>query len=385
MLLLAAAGCDGGQEVVPRISATLDRADPRFGAVEVSDAPPDASLSVWVLRGDSAAGAPLLGTVSTEGERLRFTPRFRPQGPALYEVRLSQLGSTPIIARFDLGAEPVPPATTEITGVFPAGDRIPENLLKWYVEFSAPMSVGEAYRRVRLLDFLGKEVPKAFLMVDEELWSNDRQRLTLLFDPGRVKRGIRSNLEMGAPLVAGRHYTLVIDRDWRDGRGAQLVAGYRREFTAVPADRSPPDPTRWRITVPLERTRAPLAVEFGEPVDHILANELIGVIDPGGHRLLGTVRLVKHDTRWLFEPAVAWAEGDHAILIAPAIEDLAGNNLRGAFDRDRESGDTMRRELSSPVRIPFTPESTASAVTLERAQRAKGALLRLQGDTGEIE
>ena len=153
---------------------------------------------------------------------------FVRKDPQCTKFAFLHLARPPVVARFDLDAEPVPTATTEIAGVYPLGERIPENLLKWYVEFSASMSVGEAYRHVRLLDHAGKEVPKAFLMVDEELWSDDRRRLTLLFDPGRVKRGIRSNLEMAAPLVAGRRYTLTIDSGWRDGRGAPLVAGYRR-------------------------------------------------------------------------------------------------------------------------------------------------------------
>ncbi len=365
-LLLTAAGCRGGREAVPRISVVLDRGSQRFGTVEVLGAPQEASLSVRVLRGDSAGGTPLLGEVASDGDRLRFTPRFRPQGPAVYEVRLSPPGSSPVVARFDLDAEPVPTATTEIAGVYPLGERIPENLLKWYVEFSASMSVGEAYRHVRLLDHAGKEVPKAFLMVDEELWSDDRRRLTLLFDPGRVKRGIRSNLEMGAPLVAGRRYTLTIDSGWRDGRGAPLVAGYRREFVAAPADRSPPDPNRWRFTVPSEATRAQLAVDFGEPLDHILAGELVAVLDPSGHRLRGTARLDAQDSRWLFEPAAEWTSGSHTLLIAPAIEDLAGNNLRGAFDRDRASGDSLRRLLIEPIRLTFTPRRIAARLAAGR-------------------
>jgi hypothetical protein len=353
-LLIAA--CSGGREAAPRISAVLDPTDPRFGAVDVSGAATNASLSVRVLRGDAADGPPLLGFVLSENGRLRFTPRFPPRGPAVYEVRLVRPGFPLVVARFDLGAEPTPAAITEIVGVYPAGDRIPENVLKWYVEFSAPMSVGEAYRRVRLLDDRGNEVPKAFLIVDEELWSPDRRRITLLFDPGRVKRGIRSNLEMGAPLVAGRRYALVIDRDWRDGRGGPLVGGYRRDFTAAPADRAAPDPSRWRVTVPPEGTRAALAVDFGEPLDHALAGELIGVVDPSGHPLRGSARLQVGDTRWLFEPAAEWASGSHQLLIAPAIEDLAGNNLRGAFDRDVASGDTLRKSLAGPIRLPFSPK-----------------------------
>jgi hypothetical protein len=43
------------------------------------------------------------------------------------------------------------------------------------------------------------------------------------------------------------------------------------------------------------------------------------------------------------------------------MEDLAGNNLRGAFDRDRESGDTLRTAFAAPIRLPFTPDAVYQA------------------------
>ena len=353
MLLPAAVACGGGREHTPSISVVLDIRDPRFGTVEVADAGEGASLSVRLLRGDSAGGPPLFGSVVGEGSRRRFTPRFSPQGPAVYEVRLSRPGARPLVRRYALPASPTPTPKTRIIGVYPSGNRIPENLLKWYLEFSAPMSVGEAYRRVRLLDAREREVPKAFLVVDEELWDGERRRLTLLFDPGRVKRGIRSNLEMGAPLVAGQRYTLEIDRDWVDGRGAPLVAGYQREFTAIPADRKAPDPARWRIVPPPGGTRGALAVSFTEPLDHVLASELIEVVDPSGRRVPGSGRLRGDDAAWQFEPAEAWAGGSYRLLIGPELEDLAGNNPRGVFDRDQQAGDTLKESLSGPIRLPF--------------------------------
>jgi hypothetical protein len=50
------------------------------------------------------------------------------------------------------------------------------------------MSRGEAYRRVHLLDATGRPINLAFLEIEQELWDPEGRRLTLLFDPGRVKR-----------------------------------------------------------------------------------------------------------------------------------------------------------------------------------------------------
>lgn len=45
-------------------------------------------------------------------------------------------------------------------------------------------------------------------------------RLTLIIDPGRIKRGARPLEELGPALKAGKKYTLAIGREWRDGRGS---------------------------------------------------------------------------------------------------------------------------------------------------------------------
>ena len=46
------------------------------------------------------------------------------------------------------------------------------------------------------------------LEVGEELWDADQCRLTLFFDPGRIKRGLRPHLEAGPPLTEGEAYRL---------------------------------------------------------------------------------------------------------------------------------------------------------------------------------
>src|SRR5205085_1618452 len=169
------------------------------------------------------------------------------------------------------------------------------NLLRWYVELSAPMEPGAALEHVHLLDASGNEVRGAFLAGGEELWDPARRRLTLLLDPGRVKRGIRTNEESGAPLIAGRRYRLVIDADWRDGRGAALVSGFTREFVAVVDDRVSPDVTKWRVTAPRGGSRTPLLVAFGESLDHALASRRIEVAR-GEERIAGVAELVAGDS-----------------------------------------------------------------------------------------
>jgi hypothetical protein len=81
---------------------------------------------------------------------------------------------------------------------------VPENLLRMYVEFSAPMGSRQAGAFVRLLDRTSGSdtvVDEAFLPVEADFWSSDHKRYTLFLDPGRVKRGILPNRERGRPFA----------------------------------------------------------------------------------------------------------------------------------------------------------------------------------------
>jgi hypothetical protein len=227
--------------------------------------------------------------------------------------------------------------------VHPTADRLPSNLLRWYVEFSAPMEPGTAHEHVRLIDEAGRPVEHAFLRVDEELWDRERRRLTLLFDPGRVKRGVKTNLEMGRPLIAGHRYRLVIDAAWRDATGAGLASGFDKEFDVSRFDGASPDPARWRVSAPRAGTSDPLQVGLGEPLDHALALRMVRV-ETRGRVVEGRVGLAPGDSVWTFIPAQTWDAGEYVLRVDSALEDLAGNSVARVFDADRARGTESAEE-----------------------------------------
>ena len=67
-----------------------------------------------------------------------------------------------------------------------------------------------------------------FLPLDAEFWNDDHTRYTVFFDPGRQKRGIPPNQQMGRSLEIGKRYTLVVSRDWPDGKGLPLKEQFRK-------------------------------------------------------------------------------------------------------------------------------------------------------------
>jgi hypothetical protein len=174
--------------------------------------------------------------------------------------------------------------TAMVSHVYPSAEILPENLLKFYVYFSAPMSRGRIYDHIHLRDDAGKEVDLPFLEIDEELWDPTMTRLTLLIDPGRIKRGLRPLEEVGPALEEGKRYTLMIDQAWRDGTGNPLKETFQKVFKVGPADRDPPNPARWKIQSPKSETRDALTITFPEPMDHALAQRVIQVTSDSGER-----------------------------------------------------------------------------------------------------
>jgi hypothetical protein len=283
---------------------------------------------------------------------LVFEPQFPPEPGVTYTAVLAVEGTPERTARHTTPVRPAGPATV-VAQVYPTADRLPENLLKFYVHFSAPMRRGHIYDHIRLLDAAGNAVELPFLELDEELWDPAMTRLTLFIDPGRIKRGVRPLEEIGPALQAGKRFTLAIDGAWRDAQGRPLKDGFRKEFDVGEPDREPPDPARWNVRPPKAGSREPLVVMFPEPLDHALARRLIRAVAPSGDAVAGEVALEDGERRWVFTPDSPWRRDDYSIVAQPTLEDLAGNNIGKPFEVDLENGNSsdVSRAVSVPVRV----------------------------------
>ncbi len=221
----------------------------------------------------------------------------------------------------------------EVTAIFPSADNLPENLLRFHILFSTPMTRGDAYKFVTLRDEYGVEVEKAFLVVDEEMWNEEMTSLTLLLDPGRIKRGLKSNLEMQAPLIEGKQYTLEISPGWKNVHGRTFASSIQKKFTAVAADRDAIRIERWQMEPP-RSSKDDLIVRSDEPLDFVLAQQTVTVEDDRGNRIDGSITISEGERLLIFTPAHAWNNQQYRVCVDSKLEDLAGNNLKQPFDRD---------------------------------------------------
>jgi hypothetical protein len=305
------------------------------------------------------------GAYTWHDEVLSFKPNFpfvagqRYHGVFVYEKFLKITGShEPLPKNLEI-AFSVPEKKldqTFVEAVLPQAEVLPENMLRMYISFSGPMMPGEAYDHIALLREDGTPVEKAFLVIDQELWNPERKRFTLLFDPGRVKRGIQSNAELGAPLQAGHKYLLVIDSTWRDANGKFLANSYTKSFTAAPSVRTKLSMLQWTLVAPAAGSRDHLEISFDRPIDHALALNCIAITSTNAGQVSGKATLI-NSNMWRFTPDKPWPEDQYFVEIDPRLEDVAGNTFNNAFDIDLSK--ESRVNSSGVVRYSFSTKPSA--------------------------
>lgn len=317
------------------------------------------SVAVYVEepRGSRSSERPAIsGSHMLFDDGIRFTPRYSLTPGLSYRLVFlpAELGPHPghplerAERTFSIPVDHSGPRA-RVRVIYPTANRVPENLLKFYIHFERPMWQGGAYDHIHLLDSAGTEIDNAFLELGEELWDPTGHRFTLYFDPGRVKRELLPRREEGPPLQEGQDFTLLIDRAWPDTHGRQMSEECRKRFTVGAPDDRQPAVSQWRVNSPAAGSLEPLIVDFGESLDHALLMRVIHVERPDGSRVEGEPHTAEHETTWVLTPRTAWTSGDHRLVAAPILEDLAGNSLSAPFEVDL--WDPVAQRLPAPASV----------------------------------
>ena len=257
-------------------------------------------------------------------------------------------------------AAPVHAATTEgvaeVSAIVPTADVLPENLLRLYVHFSQPMRRGQVREAIELIGENGEKIVNPFLNLAIELWDHDERRLTLLFDPGRIKRGVGPNVQVGAPLQRGKNYTLRISQRMKDYRGKTLAGAFTKSFTAKAPIRSALLPEKWLSSLPKATSHEPLILKFPRIMDRPMLFRSIRVLDADGHVVKGSMTVLENETRWEFVPSSPWHSGQYRLAVSTDLEDVAGNNVRAAFEVVEDEMITNVKSAGQ-VFVPFIPKN----------------------------
>ena len=132
-------------------------------------------FSVHVVTAATGNQPPMLGTYEATVDGLRFCPRFPLERGTEYRAVLAwpmlDGNSAPTPAKTSLRvaktlAIPTGPGgrPARVVAIYPSAREIPENLLRCYVQFSAPMSQGNCYVHLHLRDETsGTDVVECYL------------------------------------------------------------------------------------------------------------------------------------------------------------------------------------------------------------------------------
>jgi hypothetical protein len=343
---------NNGERVVDVVGLKKADLDALAGAKLTADEwPKVARLVVDVGTPEEVAKKqPVAGLWSVRDGALRFEPQF-PLVPGVQYRVFCDLSATPRAQikgeAFALAVsipKPPPGPRVNILSVYPSANRLPENTLRLYVHFSGPVARGNVYKHFKLVRDDGEQVKTPFLEIDEELWSADGLRLTLLFDPGRVKRGLVPREEEGPILEEGRSYTFTIDANWSDTDGRPLAAGFTKSFSVFAPDDEPVWPDNWKLVAPRPGSDAPLLVRLPKPLDRALLSRTLWVTDSTGKRVPGALTVGGGERVVSFAPAQPWVRGDYKLVINATLEDVCGNRVGEPFEVDVLKPIPLKRE-----------------------------------------
>jgi hypothetical protein len=221
--------------------------------------------------------------------------------------------------------------------IWPAASSLPANILRFYVEFSAPAEADFERENLSLRTASGDPIPDAFLILNEELWSADGRRLTIFMEPGRIKRGMGSATKHEPALAAGRSYRLEMAT-----AGGVLV----KDFEVLPPATKPIAEGEWTLALPKAGSRQPLSVAFGRVMDKAILDDEFDIRDPDGERVKGVRQLLDGRTLRLV-PESPWKRGPHHLLASPLLEDVCGNRVAEALDH--RVGERQRARVADLV------------------------------------
>lgn len=271
----------------------------------------------------------ILGDYTIENGGVLFKPLIGLTPGNVYQVRYKGRTLTNLTVPLN-NSDQIP----ELSAIYPSADTLPENLLKFYLNFSKSMRQGVSENNLFILDEKGDTLKNIFLNLNTELWDEKGTLLTVWLDPGRIKRGLQPNERDGNPLHTGNVYTLVVSKEWTDLQGTKLDKQYKKRFVTTIKDIHSPDPLTWKITAPKSSSRQSLSISFNESLDFSLLYNTLLILHPDGVKVKGEIIVNKQERFWLFIPESKWSAGTYNLKIDSHLEDLAGNNLNRLFDRD---------------------------------------------------
>jgi len=286
----------------------------------------------------------ILGSYILQGDTIVFKPRFLPDVNLVHHAYLNlhflyktvglslpdSMGRQ-VSQRFNFKSyDKIKYAS--IAGISPKISSYPANILRLYLYFDQPMSFQNPYDYISLVNQQGETISEPFVIIPEGLWDESKTRLTIFIHPGRIKRNVGPNTGIGPVFEAGNTYTLKINSAWRSAADMPLDSLFEYTFDISSAVRAPIKPELWTITPPHEGSVVALHLKVNEYLDPVLLPKMLSIYS--NDSLLVAGKWKSDNSNWQFKPASDWIKGNYTLKINPKLEDVCGNTVLSAFDRE---------------------------------------------------
>ena len=240
-----------------------------------------------------------------------------------------------------------------LISISPHARVLPANTLRFYIHFSRPAEAHFERDQLCLLDDKEQLVRDPFLVLSQELWSPDGRRLTVLMEPGRIKRSPGADPAHEPALFVGRTFSLAVTALGQTARHTFRVSDPVLEAV---------EESRWRLVAPPPGSRNPLLVYFDRVMDAGLCEAEIGVLTASGEVIQTSVLLAPDGTTAHIIPSKPWSALEHHLIVSERLEDVCGNRLGEALDHDVSTGGRPRAGT-----IRFTCHDVEGRATLRNS------------------
>ncbi|MFT4929509.1 MAG: hypothetical protein ACI8WB_005642 [Phenylobacterium sp.] len=291
----------------------------------------------------------MAGRYAVVDGNLVFTPRFAPEPGLSYTAVFDAQGFNqlfggypplPLLPQsvYQLSQYIAPEAELqqgEVTSIYPRLNILPQNVLRFYVYFSQPMSFDNPYDYLSIVNQDNAVVKTSFVEFRQGLWDQSRTRLTVFIHPGRIKRGVGPNLTQGPVFIQGQRYRLKVDQRFKTLDGMALSADFEKTFEIGAPVYEKLNLARWQLVLPPVNSQQRLVIKPERALDPLISVQMITLVNRNTGMPIDVNFTVDAAGVNLFvQPDSPWLAGEYQLKFESKLEDLSGNTPAWAFDSE---------------------------------------------------
>lgn len=277
---------------------------------------------------------------------LVFTPSFGPEPGQSYTVVFNAQAFSRLFGGYPVLPQPIYQLSQtiaaeeeyqqgEVSKIYPTPSILPQNVLRFYVYFSQPMSFDNPYDYLSIIDQDNEPVNTPFVEFRQGLWDQTRTRLTVFIHPGRIKRGVGPHVKQGPVFKQGQRYRLKVDKRFKTLDGVALITDFEKTFAIDAPVYQKLNVAHWQLVLPPVDSQQKLVITPERALDPHIAVQMITLVNRKTGEPIDVDFTVGASGLNLFvEPNSPWLAGEYQLQFDSKLEDLSGNTPAWAFDSE---------------------------------------------------